>query len=130
MEPSIIRGVVQCQIWNTPAVWYAVKERFPIATLKRSARHCSATKTTLCGPYCSYGCYVNEVVLSSLLCSFCCWDGKVQFESQRKAQGLPKHQLCSPRHDGCQSLSMKAATSGGVIVITTSAAATPRTSKR
>ena len=53
---------------HLPCGIYVVKERFPIATLKRSARHCSATKTTLCGPYCSHGFYVNKVVLSCLLC--------------------------------------------------------------
>jgi len=74
---------------------------------------------------------MNDVLLSCLRCSICCWDGKDQFESQCKAQGLPKHQQCKPRHDdGCQSSTTKTATSGKVIVITTNPAATPRTRKR
>ena len=93
-------------------------------------RNCSATKNTLCGP-CSYGYYMNDVVLSCLRCSICCWDGKDQFESQCKAQGLSKHRQCKPRHDnGCQSSTTKTATSGRVIVVTTNPAATPRTRKR
>ena len=92
-------------------------------------RNCSATKNTLCGP-CSYGYYMNDVVLSCLRCSICCWDGKDQFENQCKAQGLPKHRQCKPRHDdGCQWSTTKTATSGRVIVITTNPAATPQTRK-
>lgn len=102
---------------HTCTVWYAKRERVPKATVKKSARYRSAIKTRLCSPYCSYGCYVNKVVLSSLLSSFCSWDCKVQFESQCKAQGLPQHRLYSTRHDGRQSSTMKTVTPGGAMIV-------------
>ena len=93
-------------------------------------RNCSATKNTQCGP-CSYGYYMNKVVLSCLPCSICCLDGKDQFERQCKAQGLPQHRQCKPRHNnGCQSSTTKSATSSRVIAITSNPAATPRTRTR
>ena len=67
------------------------------------ARNCSATKNTRCGS-CSYGYYENKVVFDCLPCSVCCWDERDQFESQCKAQGLPRHRHCKPRHQrGCQT---------------------------
>lgn len=81
-------------------------------------RNCSASKNTLCGP-CSYGYYMNDVVFSCLPCSICCWDGRDTFESQCKAQGLPKHRQCAPRHeDSCQTSTTTKANFGGTIVIT------------
>lgn len=62
-------------------------------------RNCSATKNTLCGP-CTHGYYKDDVVLGCLPCSICCWDGRDRFENLCKAQGLPRHQQCSPRHEG------------------------------
>lgn len=62
-------------------------------------RNCSATKNTLCGP-CTHCYYKDDVVLGCLPCSICCWDGRDRFENLCKAQGLPRHQQCSPRHEG------------------------------
>ena len=142
MEPSIPCGTVakygthlHCVVCRggTYSNSYGKEQCTPcsLCSVRRTVtRNCSVTKNTLCGP-CSYGYYMNDVVLSCLRCFICCWDGKDQFESQCKAQGLPKHRQCKPRHDdGCQSSTTKTATSGRVIVITTNPAATPRTRKR
>ena len=92
-------------------------------------RNCSASKNTVCGP-CSYGYYMNDVVLSCLPCSICCWDGRDTFESQCKAQGLPKHRHCAPRHeDSCQTSTTTKANLGGKIAIT-DATTTQRTRQR
>ena len=83
------------------------------------ARNCSATKNTQCGS-CSYGYYESEVVFDCLPCSVCCWDGRDQFESQCKTQGLPRHRHCKPRHErGCQAswTSVVKATSGAITVL-------------
>ena len=143
MEPSIPCGTVakygthlHCVVCTegTYSNSYGKEQCTPcsLCSMGRTVtRNCSVTKNTLCGP-CSYGYYMNDVVLSCLRCSICCWDGKDQFESKCKAQGLPKHRQCKPRHDddGCQPSTTKTATSGRVIVITSNQAATPRTRKR
>lgn len=87
------------------------------STGRTVARNCSGTKNTQCGP-CSHGYYESEVVFDCLPCSVCCWDGKDQFENQCKAQGLPRHRHCKPRHErGCQrrwSSNALQATSGAI----------------
>ena len=72
------------------------------------ARNCSSTKNTRCGP-CMHGYYMDYVVLGCLPCSICCWDSRDRFETACKAQGLPRHRQCSPRHeDSCQPLASTA----------------------
>ena len=73
------------------------------STGRTVARNCSTTKNTQCGS-CSHGYYKSEVVFDCLPCSVCCWDGRDQLEGQCKAQGLPRHRHCKPRHErGCQA---------------------------
>ena len=87
------------------------------STGRTVARNCSGSKNTQCGP-CGHGYYESEVVFDCLPCSVCCWDGRDQFENQCKAQGLPKHRHCKPRHErGCQrpwSSNAVQATSGAI----------------
>lgn len=77
------------------------------------AQNCSATKNTLCGP-CMHGYYMDNVVLDCLPCSICCWDIRDRFQTACKAQGLPRHRQCSPRHeDGCKPLASTAKAHAG-----------------
>ena len=93
------------------------------------ARNCSATKNTRCGS-CSHGYYKSEFVFDCLPCSICCWDGKDQFESQCKAQGLPRHRQCKPRHEsGCQTASTTKKANSVAITVLVDQPATRKTSE-
>lgn len=93
------------------------------------ARNCSATKNTRCGS-CSHGYYESEFVFDCLLCSICCWDGRDQLEGQCKAQGLPRHRHCKPRHEpGCQTAWTKRKANSGAINVRVNQAATTQTSE-
>lgn len=119
-----------CQMWNTPElcdIWvgtysnrYGKEQCMPcsLCSMGRTVtRNCSATKNTVCGP-CRRGYYKDHVVSSCLPCSFCCWDGRDQFVSGCKAQGLPKHLQCTPRHEArCQPSATTTMQPGGNVVI-------------
>lgn len=93
------------------------------------ARNCSATKNTRCG-ICSHGYYESEFVFDCLPCSICCWDDRDQIEGQCKAQGLPKHRHCKPRHEpGCQTAWTTRKVKSGAINVRTNQAATQQTSE-
>ena len=93
------------------------------------ARNCSATKNTRCGS-CSHGYYKSDFVFDCLPCSGCCWDGKDQLESQCKAQGLPRHRHCKPRHEsGCQTASTTKKANSVAIKVLADQPATRQTSE-
>ena len=127
MEPSITCGTVAkygthlhcvvCRV-GTYSDKYGKDQRTPCSLCSEGrtvTRNCSATKNTLCSS-CSYGYYMNDVVMSCLPCSTCCWDGRDQLERKCIAQGLPKHRQCGPKHeDRCQLSTTSKVNTGGRI---------------
>ena len=94
------------------------------------ARNCSASKNTACGD-CRHGYYESKHVFDCLPCSICCGDEKDQIEEQCKAQGLPKHKLCQPRHDHINScLSSKSATRNDISNVSTTLGLTKMISRK
>lgn len=141
MEPSIACGTVakhgthlHCVVCRdgTYSDTYG-KEQCKPCTLcsvgRTMARNCSATKNARCGS-CRYGYYEDDFVSDCLLCSVCCWDSRDQFEAQCKAQGLPRHRHCKPRHeDGCQPAWTTTRATPGAISVRSNPATTQQTGK-